>query len=157
MKSEKGFTLVELLAVVLVLGIVAAIVTMSITGIRKNAEKSTFARLEKQITDLGPQIHSHEFLVGSKASGSYYSLYKSGSPFIITLHMLQTNGYIDNIENPFGSGNCEGYLYVVPATETSTSDVYKAYLKCADTYTDDDATKYNNNSRLSPADITTIN
>lgn len=141
MKNKNGFTLVELLAVVLVLGIVASIVSLSVVGIKRSAAKNTFKRLEKQIADLGPQIHSHEFLMGNKTDAdSYYQKSKGTDIFIIPLDSLKTAGYIDDIKSPFGSNNCTGYLYVDPSAGDS-NDMFVGKLDCTTDASDTDPDK----------------
>ena len=74
MKNNKGFTLVELLAVVVVLGIISSIVTLSVIRIKNKAAEDACKKIEKQITDLGPQIYSNELLTGIKDYEDYCKL-----------------------------------------------------------------------------------
>ena len=138
MKRKEGFTLVELLAVIVVLGIVSAIALTSITKVRKESADKTFEKLEKQIADLGPDIYSHEVIV--KSTESFYTAYKDGTPFIIrigdktTAGTLIGAGYIDEIKSPYNSSiTCDGYLYVNPS---DTDETYKGFLDCGSKETD---------------------
>lgn len=163
MKNKKGFTLVELLAVIVVLGIVSTIAVTSITGIRRKAADDTFKELEHQIAKLGPAIYSHEVIVRDDSS-TFYSEYKrckkEDCDFIVPLGdesssgTLIGSGYLKEIQSPYNSSEtCEGYLYVDPA---STDEVYKGYLKCGDKYTDDNEEEYDKNALLEQVNISDI-
>lgn len=131
MKNKKGFTLVELLAVIVVISVVAAIGTLSLIGIKNKAADDTFNKLEKQIVDLGPEIYTHEILLGDKeASQGFYRKYKSGDDFYVELSELKDKGYISDIKSPYnGSDACDGYLLF---KKNGKKYDYKAYLSCSD-------------------------
>ena len=65
------FTLVELLAVIVILGIIMAIGGGITMQVKKNANEEQAKQLEKTIKELGPNIYSHESLVGVKDYKSY--------------------------------------------------------------------------------------
>lgn len=133
-KNKKGFTLVELLAVIVVLGIIMSIAGTAVLKQKKKANLEEARKLEKTIADLGPSIYSYEYLTGNKDGNDYfYKAYKSlsdGSSIKISLSELKNAGYLksDTISNPSGNGNCEGYLEVKKGPE------FKAYISCENLY-----------------------
>lgn len=70
-KNKKGFTLVELLAVIVVLGIIMSIAGTAVLKQKKKANLDEARKLEKTIADLGANIYSYEYLVGVKDAKSY--------------------------------------------------------------------------------------
>jgi prepilin-type N-terminal cleavage/methylation domain-containing protein len=70
-RNKKGFTLVELLAVIVVLGIIMTIAGTAVLKQKKKANIQEAMELEQTIEDLGPNIYSYEFLVGVKDFKSY--------------------------------------------------------------------------------------
>ncbi len=136
MKNKNGFTLVELLAVVVVLGIIGSIVTMSVMNIKKNASDDVFNKLQKEIADLGYEIYTHEMISGNKElPNSFYNMYKNKDEFIITIDELQNKGYLDNVQSPYKTDEeCEGYLKVIT---TSGEPDFKTELNCSGHKTSD--------------------
>lgn len=70
-KSIKGFTLVELLAVVVILGIIMTIAGTSLIGTRKKANKEEAKNIENTITKVGEELYAHESMLGIKDFESY--------------------------------------------------------------------------------------
>ncbi|WP_243354480.1 type II secretion system protein [Bacillus litorisediminis] len=95
-KNEKGLTLVELLAVVVILGIIAAIAVPSVGGIIENSKK------DAHIANAQQMISSAKLVAISELTT------KDGSTFYIPLDYLIDKGYLDNFENPFTNNNYSG-------------------------------------------------
>lgn len=136
--KKNGFTLVELLAVIVVLGIIMSIAGTAVLKQKKKANIEEAKRIEQTITDLGPNIYSYEYLVGNKDDNNYfYKAYKSLSSdeqsIKISLAELKAAGYLksETISNPSGNGSCMGYLEVKKGPE------FKAYICCVNLYETD--------------------
>ncbi|MGN1268468.1 MAG: type II secretion system protein [Candidatus Aphodocola sp.] len=133
-KNNKGFTLVELLAVIVVLGIIMSIAGTAVLKQKKKANLEEAKKLEKTIADLGPSIYSYEYLLGDKEKdGYFYKSYKNlrvESSIKISFAELKEAGYLksETISNPAGNGNCEGYLEVKKGPE------FNAYISCDNLY-----------------------
>ncbi|MCD5323734.1 MULTISPECIES: prepilin-type N-terminal cleavage/methylation domain-containing protein [Pontibacillus] len=92
-KDEKGFTLVELLAVIVILGIIAAIAIPSIANVVENSKKDAVIRTAEQAVEAYRLMETSEGVDTEK-----------------TLEELATAGYLENREGFTGS--------VTPSTAT---------------------------------------
>lgn len=139
-KNIKGFTLVELLAVIVILGIIMTIAGTSLIGTRKKANKKEAKNIENTITKVGEELYAHESMLGNKDDAAYfYQKYKTlgnGSSLKITIEALKKAGYLKSstISNPSGKGNCKGYLEVI---KKSSGPEFKGYVCCPNLYQTD--------------------
>lgn len=124
--KNKGFTLIELMAVIVLLAILS---TGSITLIMKSrnrANKKLVKSMENTITEAGYNVLSYEKI----ADSDLYSRIKSASandPVAIKLEDLVPS-YLktSDLKNPKG-GSCYGYLLLYGSTS-------KGYIKCEGLY-----------------------
>ena len=70
-KNIKGFTLVELLAVIVILGLIMTIAGTSLISTRKEANKEEAKNIENTITKVGEELYAHESMLGIKDFESY--------------------------------------------------------------------------------------
>ena len=115
MGNKNGFTLVELLAVIVVLGIIMVIAGSSVNAIKKNANISEAKEIEEMIESLGADV---------------YINYQEGD---YSIQDLYEKGYLKSkeIKNPSGGENCSGYLQI---TKTQEGPVFKAHICCPHLY-----------------------
>ncbi len=118
LKNQKGLTLIELLAVIVILGIIAAIAIPSVNTIISNSKKSAHKENARAMIDATRYKVNSEFI-------------NTTSTF--TLADLKEDKYIEKITNPSGDNYNETSSKVI-ATEVSGSFTYSVCLAGANQY-----------------------
>ena len=145
--NNKGFTLVELLAVLVILGILAAILLVNFTNIFSLAQDKVFTTYEQSMKDS-----TIEYMVDTG------NLPTNGKPLCVRLNILtkadtvnKTPAYLDKFKNPNGSDNCNdsSFVFVEIDNSSNTNDghtdnnqkyKYKVCLDC-NNYQSEDCSK----------------
>lgn len=83
---KKGFTLIELMAVIIILGVVLVIVTTNVTGILSRSKDKLNSEQQDEIINAARQWGMRNVTInGSNPSLNY-----------VTIDTLQKSGYLDN-------------------------------------------------------------
>lgn len=160
MKNKKGFTLVELLAVIVVLGIIMAVAGTAALKIKKNSDIETAKKLEQTLADLGPSIYSYEMMQqpevikgtdSNPLDGNFSYNYKKisqtsepldgmdingrkiyqGYSLLVTTSQLQNKGYLKSSSLKIGNQSCNGFIRIY---KTSSGPYFEGNICCAGIY-----------------------
>lgn len=97
-RNEKGLTLIELLAVIVILGIIAAIAIPSIGGLIDNSKKDAHvANAQQMINAAKIAVTADKSLLPAEGKGK-----------VVSLKYLEDNGYLEKIKDPDKTE--EGYV-----------------------------------------------
>ncbi len=124
LKNNKGLTLVELLAVVVIMGVLSSIAVTSVSKLLSRSAENYYKEQEDNV---------------ALAAKSYMNDHRNNLPFktgydnsvTITLEILQETGYIKTVKDKSGN-TCSASDSYVTITKNSTEDyTYKTHLKCS--------------------------
>lgn len=125
-KKESGFTMVELLAVITIMGILSSIAVAGVTQYLNKAKKQDFEILEKNMKS-GIDNYLVDHISGVPSIGN---------SFTKTAQELVDQGYLDGLEDPDHQGvQCDLNQSKITVTRESNSELGK--------YGEEDATTFN--------------
>ncbi|WP_396129496.1 prepilin-type N-terminal cleavage/methylation domain-containing protein [Exiguobacterium mexicanum] len=107
LKDERGLTLVELLVVVVILGIIAAIAVVAIGGIIENSKK------DAMVADAKQMVSAAKLYTASNPVSAETTMKFAGSTGTV-----DGTQYVDNLKNPFADNSTytTAYVTIKPAT-----------------------------------------
>ena len=134
-KSKSGFTLIEIIGVIIIIGIIAIITVPAISKYVNNSREKTYITYEENMK-VATENKVVECISGND-KGCY--LPDSGGKKIVYLNELVEDGYMDSLKDPENDGFCSNELSYVEVTNTDGANYeYKACLYCGN-YTTEDA------------------
>ena len=120
-KNNKGYTLIEMLGAVLILGILMAVATVSYSTIMKNIKTKYYSKQKELVIQAGREyFNDNHNQLPRKINGEK----------CVTLEALTTNKYIDKIES-YNKKECNESTSKVCAKKINeTKYSYRAELDC---------------------------
>ena len=120
MKNEKGFTLIEVITVVIILGVLTTVSTVSVYKYVKKSRKADYDNMEKTMYSA-----ARNYILDK---GMEFEIGNSGTEGLeLTAEELMKSDYVEELKDPKNkSRNCSGFVKVrIPADENvgSTGDI----------------------------------
>lgn len=130
--NKKGFTLVELLAVIIILGVISTVAVFSYNGIIQKSRNDAYKDDEKSLKTAAESLIAHcEATFSNKDYCVDIPLYNE--EVTITLDNLVESKFINKIVDPANSGSyCTGYVKVKNVSSDPLKLEYKTCLQCKD-------------------------
>ena len=119
---KKGFTLVELLAVLIILGLILTITYYSVSSILDSSRNSLSDTQESALIEAA-KVYYLEAGMNLEADGSY------NNKVCVTVAYLINNGYVDKsrVADPSSpSSNLEGYVLITRSNTNNYTYQYKS-------------------------------
>ena len=134
MKDRKGFTLIEIIAVVIIIGVLALIVVPSVSGYIFNSRKTAYSAHETAMEEAAKSM-TVEVINGK----DNYSLPRRGNFSNVTLKELVNKELIKALQDPQTGEKCNQEMsYVIIKAVDDDSYDYQACLYCGSYVTDSD-------------------
>ena len=122
MKNKKGFTLIEMIGVVIIIGIIAIIAFNTFTGNLKEFRDDYYTDLERTLAESGKEFFNDNRRF---RPDSVFSAQK------VTLDVLVAKNYISEVED-YDGNSCRNDSYVIIIKEGKDDYTYHSCLVCSE-------------------------
>ena len=126
-KNNKGFTLIEIISVIIIIGIISLIAVPAISQYVEKSKNTALTAYEKSM-----EAAAKNQIVKCLEGNEKCNLPKEDNKIKIYLSELIDEGYIDEMKNPETSEFCESFLSYVEVENIGNDYEYTACLFCGD-------------------------
>jgi len=141
--NKKAFTLIEIIAVIVILGILLIVATVSVSSYLKSGREKSFKVLVENFEDAAKSAYT-DCLLDSNANDfcRTHDLPALGGEGTIKLSELVVNGYIEELKNPWNKKEkCDQQTSEIKVKRVADSKgsiefEYKVCLRCGNRASD---------------------
>ena len=123
MKNRKGFTLIELIAVIIILGLVLIVAIPFFTGSLKQFRTDYYENLSGNVLNAGKEFFTDNRL---------YLPHSYLDSAIVKMETLEKENYIDNVKDYNGATCDVKDSYVIAIRVSKDEVIYDSCIKCSD-------------------------
>ena len=132
--NNKGFSLIELLAVIIIIGIVALIAVPSVSQYINKASDTSYSSYERSMEDAAKNMIM-DCETDLTLNCNLKLPYTTTTTTTIKLKILVNEGYIDKMKDPQSNAECNtetSYVEITLPKANTAEYKYKACLYCGD-------------------------
>ena len=123
--NKKGFTLIEIIAAVIILGVISIVAVVTYTSSMKEFRESYYSSLERTLVESGKEFFEDN---RSYRPTTIFTAQK------VPVSILESKSYIDDIKD-YNGDKCDRSSYVIAIKAAKNDYIYHACLACSeDTY-----------------------
>ncbi len=143
MNNKNGFTLVEILAVIAIIGVLIIISLPSLMEIFKDASNNSMTIQENEIVDAS-KLFLEDYCIhplGDNICSDYSKDVSEPNLKYVCLSTLQDKGYMDPVAVGNGT-SCSGFVVYNKEADSKQYSNHKAYIECGSAYQTQDYSKF---------------
>jgi len=133
--NNKGFTLIEIIAVIIIMGVLIVVSGIAVTGYIENSKAKTYESYKKDLAGA-----SDNYLINCMTNNeNNCSIPEYGNDLRITYNELVEKGYSEKLKDPEGDGYCDKSYVIAKNTSKDGVDIeYQVCLYCSKYESTDD-------------------
>lgn len=133
-KDNKAFTLIEIIAVIVLIGIIILIIGIPVTKYVENSKKKIYQSHERDL-----EVAAKNYMIECLSNDEDNCTIPTNKDHVeLDYNTLVSNGYSDEIEDPDGDGYCdESYVITENNSQNGVDLIYKPCLICSQYKTDE--------------------